>query len=192
MAQSPADMSLGARLVTGGAFALAGIGLELVAVGMIPVDPSSIHAPMWFIGTAAGMFALVGMWILSAGSALGRALGVVVGPAVLIGLLSMLHWVAFGPGVRQCSGGFSIPFFSTGGPVGDLECRFAFGYGALLFDGMLGGSLLSFWAKKKLEGTTLRVVDGVASALIVIPLAPFILLVALMGLASSTGRATDS
>ena len=175
-------MSLTSRLVVGGAFALAGIAMEAVAVGIIPVDPSSIHAPMWFLGTGAGMFTLVGLWILSAGSTLGRALNVAVGPVVLVGLLSMLHWVAFGPGVRQCTGGFSILFFSTGGPVGDLECRVAFGYGALLFDGMLAGSLLSSWAKKKLDGVSLRIVDGVASALIFVPLAPFVLLVTLLGL----------
>ena len=34
--------------------------METVAVGIIPVDPSSIHAPMWVIGTGAGMFTLVG------------------------------------------------------------------------------------------------------------------------------------
>jgi hypothetical protein len=175
-------MSLGGRLVMGGAFTLAGIAMEAVALGMIPVDPSSIHAPMWVIGTAATVFILPGLWILFAGTTVGRVLEVVVGPVVLVGLLSVLHWVAFGAGVRQCTGGFSIPFFSARGPVGDLECRVAFGYGALLFDGILAGTILSSFAKKKLEGRSLRLADGVASALIFIPLAPFILLVALMGL----------
>ena len=115
---------------------------------------------------------MAGLWIVTAGTPLGPIFQWSVGPVVLIGLLTILHWVAFGAGVRKCSGGFSIPFFSSRGPVGDIGCRMAFGYAALLFDGVLAGAALTTLAKKRLEGTAQKIADGVGAALVVIPLLP--------------------
>ena len=162
-----------------GGFATAmGLFIVAVAAGAVPADPGTIHAPSWVLHCAGGMFTLVGVWIATAGTPVGNGLNVVTGPVVLVGLLSILHWVAFGPGVRQCSGGVSIPFLSARGPVGDLGCRVGFGYGALLFDGILIGTLLSNWAERQLRGTLRSLATGIGNALIVIPLLPFIVLLA--------------
>ncbi len=182
MSRSPEDMSLTARLLMGGLFAVMGLVPIAVSLGVVEVDPDSVHAPMWIIGMLGGMFTLVGLWIGTAGTPVGRVLGRLTGPVVLIGLLSMLHWVAFGPGVRQCSGSISIPFVSASRPAGDLECRLAFGYGALLFDGLIFGAMLSTWAEANLEGTKLKVLKGTGNALIIIPLAPFFLVLVTVAL----------
>lgn len=186
-------MSLKGRLLLGGAVTVMGLSVQGMALGVIPVDPSSVHAPMWVLLTAGGMFALVGVWIMAAGTVLGDGLNLVVGPAVLVGMLSMLHWVAFGPGVRQCSGGFSIPFLSGRGPVGDLECRIAFGYGAVLFDGILLSVALSALAKKRLDGTSHRIVEGLSKALLLIVLAPFLVVLGLVvGVKAAWGKLRPS
>lgn len=196
MAQRPEDMSLWARLLTGGFAAAMGLMIMAMAAGVIPVDPSSVHAPPWVIHVAGGMFTLVGLWMVTAGNPVGRALDQVVGPVVLMGLLSILHWVAFGPGVRQCSGGFSIPFLSAWRVTGDLGCRMAFGYGALLFDGLLLGAFLGSWTDAHLEGGWKRVGSGLSATLIVVPLSPFLLILIAAGLARGaweklTGGGTD-
>jgi hypothetical protein len=173
---SPEDMTLGTRLFLGGLCAAAGLMVEAMGLGVIPTEPGSIHAPPWVILTAGAMFALVGLWILSVGTPVGEVLKHAVGPLVLVGMLSILHWIAFGPGVRRCSGGISIPFLSAGGPAGDLECRIAFGYGAILFDGLILGAMLSTWAEKRLDGGWQRVAKGVGNTLILVPLSPLVAL----------------
>jgi hypothetical protein len=182
MSQTPESMSLPARLLLGGL--TTGMGLMIVGVagGIVPVDPTTVYAPMWIIFTAGGMFTLVGLWMATAGTPVGDALNRVVGPVVLVGLLSILHWVAFGPGIRQCSGGISLPFLSTWGATGDLQCRLAFGYGALLFDGLIGGATLSSWGERRLTGTLQRVARGTGSVLMVVPLLPLLLLLLVVSL----------
>jgi len=174
MSQSVESMSLGGRLFIGGISSAGGLVIIGVASGVIPAEPGSIHAPPWVLATAGGMFLPVGVWILSQGTALARVFHYAVGPLVLVGLLSILHWVAFGPGVRQCSGGITIPFLSRGGPVGDLECRFAFGYGALFFDGVLASMGLATFADRNLEGAHHRFAQRLSNVLLLITLAPFL------------------
>jgi len=86
---------------------VAGIVISLVAVGVIPVDPESIHAPNWII-------ALLGLLFLGGG------LATIVNPrsglaswaagTVVISITIVSAWVAlYGPS-EQFSGNF--PFFS--------------------------------------------------------------------------------
>lgn len=182
MARSPEEMSPAARLLVGGATAALGTTVVAMGAGLIPVDPASVYAPAWVIHTLGGLFALVGLWIATAGTPVGEVLKHVVGPASLFGLLAVLHWIAFGPGVRRCSGGLALPFVSTWGSVGDLECRIAFGYGALLFDGLILGATLSAWAERQEAGMTRRIAAGLSNVLILVPLLPFLVLLFGFGL----------
>ncbi len=44
---------------------LAGLFPIAAATGIIQVDPDSMHAPRWIIGSAGGLFVLAGVAILS-------------------------------------------------------------------------------------------------------------------------------
>jgi hypothetical protein len=165
-----------ARWLMGGGFAVAGLVVEAVALDVITVDPASIHAPRWILLTVGGMFTLAGLWIVTAGTAVGGLFEKLVGPVVVIGMLAILHWIAFGPGVRRCTGEFSIPFFSSRGPVGDLGCRIGFGWGALIFDGALLSYGLGTFAERRLEGAARKVVKGFADGVFLVALAPFLLI----------------
>lgn len=170
-----------ARLLLGGLVGVAGLTVVGVGTRVIPSDPESLHAPQWVMVAAGGMFAVVGAWIVSAGTRVGEYLGYMVAPLVLTVLLSIAHWVAFGPGARQCSGGIEIPFVSTWRVAGDLECRVAFGYGAVLLDGVLASIGLSTLAERHLEGVPRQLTDVSSKVILVIALAPIlVLMVALL------------
>ena len=79
----------------------------LIGMEVIPVDPSSVHAPMWVI-TAAGMvFFLGGVMAMTQGVVTARTQTALA--VCFIGLMAAIaSWVAFGPGERQFSGGVSL------------------------------------------------------------------------------------
>ncbi len=123
-------------------FLLAGGLIIMVALGILPVSPESVHAPMWVIGFAGGAFFLGGLAVILNGFrelGLGDHLlvrlvyGLIIG-GLLLGLLVPFHWVAFGSGERQFSSSISIPFLSVSGPASDLSGRLAFGCMAVLAD----------------------------------------------------------
>ncbi len=175
MSKSLEGMTLRGRLLLGGVFA--GVGLLIVAMvtGSGSFEPDMAEAPEWLGVLAGGLFVLVGAWIFARETPLQPALDRAVGPLVLMGLLTISHWVAFGPGARECTGSLSIPFISSWVPVGGLQCRWAFAAGALFFDGVLGGMLLSNAADRWLEGTPHKVVDGLGKAMILLVLSPLII-----------------
>lgn len=162
------------RLVFGALFAVPGLVILGVGLRVVEVDPSTVHAPYWLIAMLGGMFALAGVWLFSQGTRFEPFLQAIVGPAILVGILTALHWVAFGPGVRQCTGGFSLPFITGWRIAGDLECRMAFGYGALLFDGLFLSVGLAHAAELWLEGAPKTVAEGLSKAVLVVAILPLI------------------
>jgi hypothetical protein len=94
--------------------------------------PDLLHAPAWVAYTACAAFVLAGLAIIADGTAL-RSTHAWLAVACTAALLVPGAWVAFGPGVRQCS--VSIPFFSTVGS--ELLCRGAFGLGSVIVAAML-------------------------------------------------------
>ncbi len=168
-------------------FALAFVvpGILLVGVGtrVVEVDPSTVHAPYWLIGMLGGMFTLAGLWLVTQGTFMGAGLKHVVGPTIMIGILVALHWVAFGPGVRSCSGGIALPFLSAWTGVGDVGCRAAFGFGALFFDGILASAVLARAAERWLEGPLRSAAEALSKGvllLVLLPLLPLLLLALLL------------
>lgn len=171
--------SLAGRLLVGGIFAAPGLLIVAVGTRTIEVDPSTVHAPYWLLTLLGSMFVVAGLWLMTDGTPVGRAMKLIVGPTILIGLLTALHWVAFGPGVRQCSGGIEIPFVTLWQTTGDMQCRLAFGLGAVVFDGLVLGGLLTQLAKKMGTGAGRVWTERIANAFIVlglIPLLPLVLL----------------
>jgi hypothetical protein len=171
---------------------MAVIGLLVVAAGLFPMldalgvfagSESRMNAPRWVVLMAGGLFFIAGMYVIlisAVGEKMAMGFGVVVGLAIFLGLSAIVHWIAFGSGDRSdCSGGVSALGVSISGGVPDLECRAAFGYGALLLDAILLRGT-AWWIAQRAPGNrAARVLEKVAEWSIGLLLLPLILLLAL-------------
>jgi hypothetical protein len=128
-------------------FWTAGLAIIGVALGWIPIAAEDIHAPRWVGGAAgvtfiaAGFAPLVGRW--GPASIMSR----IVSAGVVLPLTLVANWVAFGPGVRQFSGGLSFGFFALSQRTSELSGRIAFGIGAILLD-----ILIVMFVVRRLQG----------------------------------------
>ncbi len=121
-------------------FALMGLVILFVALGIIPTDESKLHAPHWVVGAAGLMFFLAGIAILTgpppdtpeASRTTWRTF--LLGLGIVGALAAIFNWVAFGPGPRAFGGGISIPFVSVSGPQSEWSGRVAFGVAAVVID----------------------------------------------------------
>lgn len=107
------------------------------AAAAIYRQPDHLHAPAWVAYAAFTAFVFAGLAIIADGSTLRRT-HAWLAVACMAGLLVPGAWVAFGPGVRQCS--VSVPYFSTVGS--GLLCRGAFGFGAVIVAALLVWAVL--------------------------------------------------
>ena len=132
-------------ILVGLVLALAGVAIILVSVYG---DSGKFNAPRWVVGSMGGAFLFFGIWTAVA-YAMGydprRSEETLPSPSVQLAVLipgillfaAPFHWVAFGPGPRQFSMTFSIPFLSVRHPGGAVVGRILFGFGALLVDAIL-------------------------------------------------------
>ena len=131
MSQDMTKVSPLLGLSMGGLFASVGLTIVLVSLGLIPVDPSSVHAPMWVLGLAGVVFMLPGLLMcyyairngLSPDGATFEEKawggpGWFVGAVIISAFGAIGLWVGFGDGPRQFGGGI------TGT---EREGRFVFG-----------------------------------------------------------------
>jgi hypothetical protein len=133
-----APPSFALRFFMGIAFAAAGLFPILAAFDIGPFHSDSINGPPW-IGVAAGVVFLMGAVFLFFQDAATRLpwLGSAFAFVIIAAFAALANWIAMGPGPRECSGTFSFVIFSSARWVPELECRVAFGLGALMCDGML-------------------------------------------------------
>ena len=116
------------RLLGGSLSAMVGA----LTAALIYRYPEQLHAPAWVAYTACSAFVFAGLTIIASESPLRRIHAWLV-VACMGALLVPGAWVAFGPGVRECS--VSVPFFSHVGS--ELLCRGAFGLGTLIVAALL-------------------------------------------------------
>jgi hypothetical protein len=120
-----------------------GLFTLLVGLGIVPVDPRSVHGPMW-IATAAGICFLLAGISVAVGAIYGvsetgelpkdtgwwmRLFYTVIAVIIAGALASIGSWVAFGPGPRAFSG---TGLFLLSREASDLVGRILFGLGAVL------------------------------------------------------------
>lgn len=138
-------------------FIAAGLYPMIAALGVFPELEPQMNAPRWVVFVAGSLFFIAGMWLLLqvlAGRAVAKVFGSVVGVAIFLGLAAIGNWVAFGGGDRSdCSGGISALGFGFSQAVSELECRAAFGYGALLMDVILLWGLAWWLANRAFPGS---------------------------------------
>ena len=120
-----------------------GLFLLLVGLGVVPMNPRSVHAPLWIASAAGIAFMLAGISI-----AVGAIHGVsetgelpkhtgwwmrlfyyVIGLVIAGALASIGSWVAFGPGPRAFSG---TGLFLLSPEASVMVGRIVFGIGAVL------------------------------------------------------------
>jgi hypothetical protein len=130
--------SFALRFFMGIAFAAAGLFPILAAFDVGPFESKSINGPPW-IGVAAGAVFLTGAVFLFFHDAATRYpwLGSAFAFLIVAAFATLANWIAFGSGPRECSGTFSFAILSGARWVPELECRAAFGLGAMMCDGML-------------------------------------------------------
>jgi len=133
--------------------AAGGLGLA-VAFGLIQLEPSRTHAPLWIVGAIGVSFAAMGLVLLLDGiEALKRIRGWLAF-VFLIAFASVFNWVAFGPGERHFTSRSSFGV----GPVGvssassgdELGGRIAFGVFAVLLN-LLIASPLILWLWRRVR-----------------------------------------
>jgi hypothetical protein len=169
--------SFGVRLLMGTAFAAGGVFPILAAFDVGPFKSSSINGPPW-IGIAAGSIFLAGaFFIWFHGPATRRPwLGGLFAFAMVSAFASLTNWIAFGPGPRECSSTVSLAMFTTARWVTGLECRIAFGIGAVMCNGLLlliaGRGLTQAGVANALPG----VLDKVGTWLILAAFAPLVMI----------------
>jgi len=138
-------------------FAAAGLYPMIVALGIVPEWEEKMNAPAWVVFLAGSLFFIAGMWLLLqilAREDVAKTPGSVVGIAIFVGLAAIGNWVAFGGGDRgDCSGGISALGFGFSQAVSEIECRAAFGYGALLMDLILLWGLAWWLANRAFPGS---------------------------------------
>jgi hypothetical protein len=103
-----------------------------LTAAMIYRYPEKLHAPAWVAYAACSAFVFAGFTVIVAESSLRRTHAWLC-VACTVALLVPGAWVAFGPGVRECS--VSVPFLTTAGS--ELLCRGAFGLGAFIVAALL-------------------------------------------------------
>ena len=141
------EMSRRAAIVLGALVAAVGLGVLALAFWG---SGEKFHAPRWVIAACGGAFVFFGGWtavVYALGYDPRRSEETLPPPLVQLAFfapgLAMFalpfHWVAFGPGPRAFSGGFSLPFVTVSQRSGEMSGRILFGIGAVLIDLMILG-----------------------------------------------------
>jgi hypothetical protein len=111
--------------VAGSLCLLAGALIWGIAFGVVPAEPGSVHAPVWILSLAGGVFALAGLALVFRSH---EIFVCVLGNLIILCFAGIGAWVSlFGP-AAHFSGG--VPFVSPEANV--TIARVAFGCGALL------------------------------------------------------------
>jgi hypothetical protein len=171
------DKSRWTVILAAAAFLTAGLFPMLDALGVFPGSAERMNAPRWVVFLAGGLFFACGLWLTmlgTVGTARARTFGIALGVLIMMGLALVANWVAFGGGDRNdCGGGFSTLSLGYSSGVAELECRAAFGYGALLLDLMLLRGASAWWENRDPGNCAARAVStacGWGLGLLLLPL----------------------
>ena len=145
---------------------------------MGPVRHEDINGPAWLVLVVGGVLVAAAVAVVA-----GQKfpwLNQFMGLSILIGFAAIGHWIAFGSGERACSGGFSLGGLGGEGGVSDLECRIAFGLGAVIVDALIFWGVVSMLQKMRGGPPAFARTKSVAEHLILLSLSPFIILALLL------------
>jgi len=186
----PQQFTPRAALLVGLVFVASGIFPMLAAFDIGPLSQEDINGPPWLGFVAGGIFAAAGLSIM-AGTRSSLAANL-FGLLSLAGLAMIGNWIAFGAGERACSGSISLPLMWSESDFSGLGCRIPFGLGALITDAFLCYMMVSILQKALGGPPRLARLLKAAEWLIVASIAPFILLLAIIGIGSAAAGAVKT
>ena len=186
----PQQLTPRAALLVGLVFVASGIFPMLAAFDIGPLSQEDINGPPWLGFAAGGIFTAGGLSIMLAPrSSLAANL---FGLLSLSGLAMLGNWIAFGAGERACSGSISLPLMWRESDFSGLGCRIPFGLGALITDAFLCYLMVSVLQKALGGPPRLARLLKAAEWLILASIAPFILLLAIIGIGSAAAGAVKT
>jgi hypothetical protein len=130
-------------------------GLSLVALGLAVmagrvISPEGLNAPFWVAAVAVSAFIFAGISLTAHTLGIGW-LNTLANIAVVGALATPGFWILLDPGPKVCSGGFGL--FASGagggwfGAAGELDCRLAFGAGAIVTALIAVALIVSAWRR---------------------------------------------
>jgi hypothetical protein len=186
----PQQLTPRAAFLIGLVFVASGIFPMLAAFDIGPLSQEDINGPPWLGFVAGGVFAAAGLSIMLAPrSSLAANL---FGLLSLAGLAMLGNWIAFGAGERACSGSISLSLMWSESDFSGLGCRIPFGLGALITDAFLCYLMVSVLQKALGGPPRLARLLKAAEWLILASIAPFILLLAIIGIGSAAAGAVKT
>lgn len=147
----------------------------LLVLGIVPSRQIEEDPPPWVVIPVFGMFLCVGVFLVTQYTRFERYTGLIMAASIIIGMVLVLNWGAFGPGYRECSRSISLPFLSLGSEASDTECRVVIGYFALLLDAVLVIALASRAAVTFGDHSWTRILLYAAYGLLLLLLLPLVL-----------------
>jgi hypothetical protein len=142
-----------AALAAGLVAAACGVLPILGALEIIPL-PLTPGTPVW-VGVCAGvLFLLAGAAVINGYAIQGRdtarhAIQNMLGVSICALFAAISGWIAFGPGERQFSTSWDLPFYSDEGRGSELIGRAAFGVGMLMVIAIAMVSLITGFRRRK-------------------------------------------
>jgi hypothetical protein len=112
------------RYMIGWATVIFGVAVVLMALGVLPMDRQSLHAPGWVYATGGAAFALAGAAVLCRGASRCRS---ALGGLIAMALALVSAWITLAYNAELPHGG--IPFLSPEANL--LAVRLVFGAGTL-------------------------------------------------------------
>ena len=164
-----------ARLSIGLLCVVAGGVPMLAAFNVGPLGQGDINGPPWLGAAAGGVFVLAGLAVLAGAPAQRSQPFAYLMLFVMLGCFAAIgNWIAFGPGPRQCSVGFTAFMFETRQAAAEVECRVVFGIGAIMLNGILFWMLASGLRKLAGPGRLADVLDKVGTGVFLLALSPIL------------------
>jgi len=129
--------------IFGSIFFLVGLPIIGISLGIIEVDESTVHAPLWVIGACGLVFSLAGVMILIGDNS--TSINNLLGAILLLCFALIGGWIALFGGDENFSGGISLLSDSHNVSL----ARILFGSGSLIcFAVFLYAMKLQFIGKK--------------------------------------------
>lgn len=185
--QNVSKLTPTARLVFGAL--LLGIGsipiLGYFDIGLVGRD--DINGPPWMAFAAGGVFVAAALAVMTGGRM--PWLAEFMALAILVGFAAIGNWIAFGPGVRVCSGGMSVGGLGGEGGMSGLSCRIPFGLGAVIVNGLMVWVAVSMLQKALGGPPALARTKSAAETLLMACLAPIIIIALLFAVVPAVAKA---
>jgi hypothetical protein len=105
MPQFDSSSKRGPGDLTGILIMLMGFAVLAITFGLIPTDPSQIHAPGWVLAIFGGTFVLAGLWVIllraiRQDAAEVQWINLLFALVILMAISVICLWIGFGPGER--------------------------------------------------------------------------------------------